>query len=105
MSLIISVFVELIKIEDKNQTKERLEAFKYFIGVVESPPNYDEYEEFKRIVNKYLEEPPFSFQTPFKVNKTIEKRVSLWRYYIFEKYGNPPTFFFSWGFWVVDVFG
>lgn len=60
----------------KDHAKERLEAFKYFIGVVESPPNYDEYEEFKSIVNEYLEKPPFSFQTPFKVNKTIEKRVS-----------------------------
>lgn len=60
----------------KDHVKGRLEAFKYFIGVVESPPNYDEYEEFKSIVNEYLEKPPFSFQTPFKVNKTIEKRVS-----------------------------
>lgn len=69
--------VELISItKGKDHTKERLEAFKYFIGVVESPPNYDEYEEFKSIVNEYLEKPPFSFQTPFKVNKTIEKRVS-----------------------------
>ncbi|XP_056019225.1 receptor-type guanylate cyclase Gyc76C-like isoform X2 [Ostrea edulis] len=76
---------ELIKTNrGKDQTKERLEAFKYFIGVVESPPNYDEYEEFKRIVNKYLEEPPFSFQTPFKVNKTIEKRLRTEAAYLYD---------------------
>lgn len=68
----------------KDHAKERLEAFKYFIGVVESPPNYDEYEEFKSIVNEYLEKPPFSFQTPFKVNKTIEKRLRTEAAYLYD---------------------
>ncbi|XP_062588637.1 receptor-type guanylate cyclase Gyc76C-like [Saccostrea cucullata] len=68
----------------KDHTKDRLEAFKYFIGIVESPPIYDEYEEFKKIVNKYLERPPFSFQTPFKFNMTIEKRLRTEAAYLYD---------------------
>lgn len=55
-------FLELISlINGKDYVMEWLEVFKYFIGVVELFLNYDEYEEFKSIVNEYLEKLFFSF--------------------------------------------
>ncbi|KAH3863877.1 hypothetical protein DPMN_026882, partial [Dreissena polymorpha] len=42
------------------------EAFKYFIGVVHSPPVYPEYDTFKRVVNRYLELPPFNFTNHYR---------------------------------------
>lgn len=41
-------------------------AFRYFVGVVHSPPVYPEYENFVVVVNKYLEMLPFNFTNPFK---------------------------------------
>ena len=58
--VISGIFVE------RNVSIESQLAFRYFIGVVHSPPVYPEYEEFVVVVNKYLEMPPFNFSNPFK---------------------------------------
>ena len=58
--VIPGIFVE------RNVSIESQLAFRYFIGVVHSPPVYPEYEEFVVVVNKYLEMPPFNFSNPFK---------------------------------------
>ena len=50
---------------EKNVTLESQMAFRYFVGVVHSPPVYPEYEKFVVVVNKYLEMPPFNFTNPF----------------------------------------
>ncbi|XP_060597382.1 receptor-type guanylate cyclase Gyc76C-like isoform X2 [Ruditapes philippinarum] len=50
---------------DKNVTSDIQGAFRYFIGVAYSPPVYPGYDTFSRLVNKYLEAPPFNFENPF----------------------------------------
>ncbi|KAL3876609.1 hypothetical protein ACJMK2_034431 [Sinanodonta woodiana] len=51
---------------DKNVSINSQRAFRYFIGVVHSPPVYPEYETFTKIVNDYLEKPPFNYPNPYK---------------------------------------
>ncbi|KAL4241106.1 hypothetical protein ACF0H5_001884 [Mactra antiquata] len=51
---------------DQNVTSEHIQnAFKHFIGVVHSAPVYPEYDTFSRLVNIYLEAPPFEFPNHF----------------------------------------
>ena len=64
---------------EKNVTLESQMAFRYFVGVVHSPPVYPEYEKFVVVVNKYLEMPPFNFTNPFNSIGGL-KIVSFQRY-------------------------
>lgn len=65
---------------DKNVSDSSVKAFKHFIGVVQSPPVYPDYQNFTEIVNHYLELPPFNFTNPLKgwgVSKIIKSEAAF----------------------------
>ena len=47
-------------------TRQSAAAFRHFVGVVTSPPVKSEYSRFTKIVNAYLEAPPFNYTNPYK---------------------------------------
>ncbi|XP_071130761.1 guanylate cyclase 32E-like [Mytilus edulis] len=59
-------FEYLEGIFDRNVSDSSVKAFQHFIGVVQSPPIYPDYENFSEHVNHYLELPPFNFTNPLK---------------------------------------
>ncbi|OWF46455.1 guanylate cyclase 32E-like [Mizuhopecten yessoensis] len=49
-----------------NVSLSSVKAFRYFMGVLQSPPVHQEYMEFSEKVNHYLELPPFNYVNPLK---------------------------------------
>lgn len=64
---------------DRNVSDSSVKAFQHFIGVVQSPPIYPDYENFSEHVNHYLELPPFNFTNPLK-KYGAKKIVSILSY-------------------------
>ena len=54
-------------------TRDSIEAFRSFIGIAPAAAVYPEYAEFSRVVNTYLESPPFNFSNPYGKHGKIKK--------------------------------
>ncbi|KAK6170897.1 hypothetical protein SNE40_019184 [Patella caerulea] len=56
-----------------NVTRRAAAAFRHFVGVVHSPPIFPDYDHFEKIVNKFLESPPFNYTNPYKHLKVMKQ--------------------------------
>ncbi|ESO83952.1 hypothetical protein LOTGIDRAFT_91228, partial [Lottia gigantea] len=66
-----------------NVTKRVAAAFRHFIGVVHSPPVAEDYLNFSKIVNKFLESPPFNYTNPFR-HLDIMKKIKPEAAYLYD---------------------
>ena len=46
-------------------TPDSIKAFQSFVGIAPAPP-VENYENFTKVVNRYLESPPFNFINPYR---------------------------------------
>ena len=67
LSTISTILIPIIGLFQRKASADSIRAFQSFIGIAPAPP-VDNYEEFTKVVNKYLESPPFNFINPYRRN-------------------------------------
>ncbi|XP_013413758.1 guanylate cyclase 32E [Lingula anatina] len=73
---------------DKNKPvdEQTRKAFRSFLGVIQSPPVYPDYNNFTTLVNEYAEKPPFNFVNIFK-NRGVTLIIPSEAAYLYDAVG------------------